>query len=530
MIIVGEKINGTRTLVAQAIRERNKVFIQRLALEQSQAGANFIDVNAGTHPNQEPADVTWLVESIQEVTETNLCIDSANPLALLAGIKAAKKLPMINSLSAEKQRIEKVLPIACDYKTELVALSLDDNGIPNTASQRLKIVRKLVGLARKGGLIDSKLYIDPLVTTIATDNNSGKIAFDTIRAIKSEFPEVHITCGLSNISFGQPNRSLINQAFAALAIEAGLDSAIIDPGDRNLRSMLYAAEMILGRDPDCLKYNQAQRSGIIGALKTVPDKHKIAIEAAFLGLSDALTRADIIKSVSINAVKTKSQNIDHAASGNGLQRDTALEEFVRSLIDMKKSRVSELTETLLNMAVQPLDILDGTKRAMVEVGKLFETGEYFLPELILAGKMLKDVAAKVKPHIQSGSGTDEKKGRIVIGTVEGDIHDIGKDIVVTMLEVNGYEVMDLGVDVPLVKFVDAARSFKPQVVGLSGFLTLAYDPMKETIAAVKREFKDAKFMIGGGQIDEHVKNYTGADAFGNDAIEAVKLCDQWINS
>jgi len=197
-------------------------------------------------------------------------------------------------------------------------------------------------------------------------------------------------------------------------------------------------------------------------------------------------------------------------------------------VEMKRDRVLELTESLLKREIDPLEILGASRRAMGEVGRLFEEEAYFIPELILAGKMLKDIAERVKPHLTTDVKS-EKKGRVLIGTVAGDIHDIGKDIVVTMLDVNGYEVLDLGVDVPVERFVEATRTFKPLVVGLSGFLTLVYDPMKDTIQAIRDENPgEIRFMIGGGQIDEQVMAYTGADGYGSDAIEAVKLCEKWI--
>jgi len=267
MIIIGEKINGTRKLVKEAIAERNEEFIRGLALRQVDAGADYLDVNAGTAPEKEPEDMVWLIETIQGATDTTLCLDSANPHALAAGLKAVNKTPMINSLSGEKDRVEKVLPLACEHKTELVVLALDDSGIPDTVEKRLAIIRKLIGMTRDGDLPDENLYIDPLITAIATDIESGNTAFDAMRRIKEEFPGVHLTGGLSNISFGLPSRSIVNQAFAVLAIAAGMDCAIIDPENINLRSMTYAAEMVLGRDKYCLNFTKAYRAGIIAKPK-----------------------------------------------------------------------------------------------------------------------------------------------------------------------------------------------------------------------------------------------------------------------
>ena len=267
MIIIGEKINGTRKRVKEAIAEKDKSFIQSLALRQVKAGAVYLDVNAGTAPEKEPDDMIWLINIIQEVTDITLCLDSANPNALAAGIKAANKKPMINSLSGEKNRLEEVLPLACENRTELIVLALDDKGIPNTVEKRLEIIRRLVTMTRACGLSDDKLYIDPLITAVSTDIGSGNMAFQAIRRILEEFPELHITGGLSNISFGLPARSIVNQAFAVLAISAGMDTAIIDPEDVNLRGIIHAAEMVLGRDRYCRNFMNAYRAGIIGGKK-----------------------------------------------------------------------------------------------------------------------------------------------------------------------------------------------------------------------------------------------------------------------
>jgi trimethylamine corrinoid protein len=206
--------------------------------------------------------------------------------------------------------------------------------------------------------------------------------------------------------------------------------------------------------------------------------------------------------------------------------------LIEAITEMREEDALALAEELLAAGTDPVAILNDCRDAMAIVGKRFEAGECFVPELILAGEMLGQISAKVKPHLQSQSGGQKKHGRVIIGTVEGDIHDIGKDIVTFMLDVNGFEVKDLGVDVSAAKFVEAAKEFKPQVVGLSGFLTLAYDPMKNTVQA----FKDAglrdglKIMIGGGQMDEQIRQYTGADAYGKDALAAVSLAKAWVGA
>ncbi|HTY25463.1 MAG TPA: dihydropteroate synthase [Desulfomonilaceae bacterium] len=265
MIIIGEKINGTRKQVAEAIQNRDANFIRDLAARQFENGASYLDVNAGTLPKREPEDMVWLVETVQKaVPDATLCLDSANHQALRAGIEKADKVPMLNSLSGEKFRIQGVLPLACEFQTELIMLALDDKGIPKTSEGRLDIVRSLIEMTRAGGLPDEKLYVDPLVMAISTGTENGNITLETCRKILKEFPKVHLTCGLSNISFGMPLRSILNQAFMVLAIEVGMDSAIINPEERELRGMMMAAETLLGKDRHCLNFNRAFRAGKIG--------------------------------------------------------------------------------------------------------------------------------------------------------------------------------------------------------------------------------------------------------------------------
>ena len=262
MKIIGEKINGTRKRVAQAIAERDVAFIQDLAKRQADAGAAWLDVNAGTHPSREADDLIWLIENIQAVTETPLCLDSANPAALGVAIKAVNKTPMINSISGEPNRLEGILPIAAANDCPVIALAMDDKGIPKTMEDRMGVIRRVVAETRRQGLPDGNLYFDPVAMTISTDIQSANIAIGTMRAVRAEIPEAHLTCGLSNISFGLPARSYINRVFVTLAMQAGLDSAILDPLDQEMKAAIITTELVLGRDRHCLSYTRAFRAGV----------------------------------------------------------------------------------------------------------------------------------------------------------------------------------------------------------------------------------------------------------------------------
>lgn len=262
MKIIGEKINGTRKRVAKAIAERDAAFIKDLAVRQAEAGSAWLDVNAGTHPSQEPEDLIWLIETIQPEVDIPLSLDSANPAALKIAIQAVERTPMINSISGEPERLEKILPLAAEHGCEVIALAMDDKKIPETYEKRLEVIDMVMTATRAAGVPDEKVYVDPLAMTIATANQSAVMACETIRTVKAQYPEVHFTMGLSNISFGLPNRKQINRSFLTLAMQAGLDSAILDPLDRELQAAILTTELLLGRDRHCLNYVRASRRGL----------------------------------------------------------------------------------------------------------------------------------------------------------------------------------------------------------------------------------------------------------------------------
>jgi cobalamin-dependent methionine synthase I len=262
MKIIGEKINGTRKRVAQAIAERDAEFIQDLARKQAEAGATWLDVNAGTHPDREPDDLIWLIESIQSVVDIPLSLDSANPNALRIAINAVNKTPMINSISGEPERLTGILPLVAEHGCPVIALAMDDKKIPETGEKRFEVITKIINETRALGIPDSNLYIDPLAMTISTNTQSAMIAFETMRCVREQYPEAHLTIGLSNISFGRPGRSFVNRYFLSLAMQNGLDSAILDPLDKEMQAAILTSELILGRDKHCLNFIRASRKGL----------------------------------------------------------------------------------------------------------------------------------------------------------------------------------------------------------------------------------------------------------------------------
>ena len=263
MLFIGEKINGTRSQVKEAVLSRNTNYIKELAITQTEAGANYLDVNAGTDPQRETEDLLWLIEVVQSVVDTPICIDSSTPSAIKAALNAVKSTPMINSINGDPGKLKEFIPLVKERNCPVIALCLDESvsGMPKTIDDRMRVLERIFAATRGAGIADEKIYVDPLIMTVATDQNAGNIIFDCIRLIREKYPQAHITGGLSNISYGLPNRGLINRTFLALAVVAGMDTAIVNPCDSEFLETLYATELLLGRDKFCRKYTLASKGG-----------------------------------------------------------------------------------------------------------------------------------------------------------------------------------------------------------------------------------------------------------------------------
>jgi 5-methyltetrahydrofolate--homocysteine methyltransferase len=262
MIIIGEKINTSLKAIRPAVENMDAAAVQEVAKKQAEAGAQYIDVNCGTFPYKEPELLEWLVNTVHAVTDLPLCIDSPNPEAMRTALKAYKGTkPLINSVTAEKDRFNSVFPLVKEYNTSIIALCMDDSGMPETADQRVKIADWLINSMTKEGVQISDIFIDPMVRPVSTGTHYGTVALETIRRVMTEFPGVHTTCGLSNISFGLPARKIINQTFLISAVAAGLDSAILDPLDKKIMSFVYSSELLQDKDEFCMNYLTAFREG-----------------------------------------------------------------------------------------------------------------------------------------------------------------------------------------------------------------------------------------------------------------------------
>lgn len=261
MLIIGEKINSSIKKVAAAIEKRDEGFLRKLAKDQAEAGSHFLEVNAGVFIEQEKDLMRWLIQLVQDVTDVPLCIDSPNPEALEAGLSATRKKPIVNSLSLEKHRYDSIIPLVKEHKAGIIALCMDDDGIPKTTEKKVAIAKRLVGKLAGDNIPLEDIYLDIMLQPIATDGESGRSALETTALIRKEFPCIHITCGLSNGSFELPNRKLLNQAFAVAMVSHGMDVLMIDPLDARMMSLLYAINSVMGQDEFCEAYLDAHRSG-----------------------------------------------------------------------------------------------------------------------------------------------------------------------------------------------------------------------------------------------------------------------------
>ena len=263
MIFIGEKINGTRKAVKEAILASDRGYIERISLEQANAGADYLDVNAGTNPDRETGDMLWLLGIVQNVTDVPVCIDSSSPQTLKAALEHVKRLPLVNSINADPRRLESFVPLVKEKGCPVIALALDESksGMPKSTEERLENIAKIFAKTREMGIPDDRLFIDPLIMAVSTDNNACMEALMCIQTIRERYPQAHITGGLSNISFGLPKRELVNRTFLTLAMSAGMDSAVCDPANTALIESLKATDMLLGCDSFCRNYTVAAKRG-----------------------------------------------------------------------------------------------------------------------------------------------------------------------------------------------------------------------------------------------------------------------------
>ena len=487
MIIIGEKLNGSIPSVAKAIAEKDADLLRERARMQAEAGATFLDVCASVEEAVEVETLKWMIDLVQEVTDTPICVDSPSARSCVAAIPFCKRPGLINSVSLEGDKIDTIFPVIADTDWECVALLCDNDGIPDSVERRMKIFFGIMEKAKQYGIAPSRLHIDPLVVTLGTDQTALTVFADCCRRIKYEYPEIHITSGLSNISFGLPVRKNINQAFMVLAMNAGMDSAIVDPTNKNMIGMIYATNALLERDEYCLQY--IDKFG-----------NKASEEAAQPAPASPL--------------------------------DEKMQKVFKLTQDGKNKEIGQAVQEALDAGCDPTAILnDAMIGAMAVVGDNFKKEIIFVPQMLAAARAMKAGVEVLKPYLATGEAGSA--GTIILGTVAGDLHDIGKNLVGMMFESAGFEVIDLGVDVPIQTFIDEVNKHKEaSIVALSALLTTTMPSLRDTVAALlEQPFRSRiKIMVGGAPISQEFADEIGADAYTEDAASAAECAKKYAES
>lgn len=466
--LIGERINPTgKKRLKEALVANDLDYICRLGLEQINAGAHILDVNAGAPGIDEAEILAKIVSALQAITDTPLQIDTSNYLAMEKALRLYNGKPMLNSVNGKEDSLRNVLPLAKKYGATVVALCLDDNGIPDSVQGRIAIAEKIIHTAESYGIDKRNIVVDPLTLTISTGSENTQIACDVIKEMHK--CGIKTVMGVSNISFGLPNRDAVNSTFFTLALNAGLSCGIINPQSKSMLDVFYSYRALVGLDSGCKKY--------VGKYADSPKS--VNLDISEMGLYDAIIK--------------------------GLQGEA------------KKAAANVLKEE------QPLDVINHYMIPALDfVGHGFENKKLFLPQLLMSA----DAAKAAFEVIREAVGVGETQGEVVvIATVHGDIHDIGKNIVKVLLENYGYKVLDLGKDVPVEDIVCATIKNNAKIVGLSALMTTTVGAMEETIQAL-RKVCDCKIVVGGAVLTEEYSKNIGAEHYAPNAVSAVNYINK----
>ena len=491
--VVGERINPTgKKRFQQALREGDMNYVLEQAVSQAEAGAQILDVNVGAPGVDEPVLMEQVVKALQSVTSLPLQLDSSNVEALARGLRVYNGKPIVNSTNGEPEKLAAILPLCKKYGAAIVGLAIDEKGIQPKAADRVAIARRITEAALAAGIPREDIYIDCLTLTASAQQEDVLATVQALEACKKELG-VRTVLGVSNISFGLPCRAYLNTTFLTMAMYAGLDLAIMNPSSEEMMAAVYAYNVLTNRDKQSTEYIErfADRvpasTALAQAAKAVPAAS--AAEAELTGPYAALMKA----------------------VEKGLKGDAAA--HTRALLAEK----------------QPLEVVDEALIPALDiVGAKYEKGTLFLPQLLQAASAAQSAFEEIKTAIaQKGEGS-ASKGRIVLATVKGDVHDIGKNIVRVILENYGFEVLDLGRDVPVETVVDTVREKDVHLVGLSALMTTTLKSMEETIAALHAAKLDCKIMVGGAVLTPEYAEKIGADWYAKDAKRSADIAKEFF--
>ena len=488
-IIIGERINPTgKKRLKAALSEGDTAYILREAVSQAEAGAHVLDVNVGVPGLDEPAVLEATVQAVQSVTDLPLQLDTSDPAALERAMRRYNGKPLVNSVNGKEESLSAVLPLVARYGGVVVALTLDENGIPPTAEGRLAIARKILERGREYGLKPEDFLVDVLCLAVSAEAQSGNVILESLKRVRAELG-CRTCLGVSNISFGLPARPLLNAAFYTMALEAGLSAGIVNPLSAEMMSAYHAFRALTARDAQC---------------------------SGWTSFAPSVAQQSVVPSApAARAAKG-------AAPGGDAKPGTHLFEAIRR--GLKADAATE-AKAMVAGGTDALDIINGSIVPALEVvGAGFEGGTVFLPQLLMAADAAGAAFEVVKAAFPAQQGA--AKGPIVMATVKGDIHDIGKNICRALLENYGFRVIDLGRDVPPEKILEAARREKAKMVGLSALMTTTVGAMAETIELVHKELPGCKVAVGGAVLTADFATKISADFYTKDAMELVRLAER----
>ena len=495
--VIGERINPTgKKLFKEALRNNDIDYILRQGISQVDAGAHILDVNVGLPEINEAEMMVKVIKKLQGVTNAPLQIDSSNSEAVEKGLRIYNGKPIVNSVNGERKVLDKILPLVKKYGAAVVGLTLDDRGIPDNAYDRYKIAEYIVGKAESYGIKREDIYIDTLTLTCSAQQKEVAETIKALTLIKEKLG-VKIILGVSNISFGMPNRPLINETFLAIAMSAGLDLPIINPNDSAMMDKIFAFNVLYNYDAGSKEYIKKYGSEQ-GEKSSKPKTEK-----------------------DIKSIKENNESKDN-------EENLKLIDFV--VKGLKNDAVISVNKLLENH-----DELDIVNKYLVPaldiVGDEFEKGIIFLPQLIQSAETVKAAFEVLKEKLKIKEVQTISKGKIILCTVKGDIHDIGKNIVKVILENYNYEIIDLGKDVPAEKVVQEVKKHEePILVGLSALMTTTMRSMEETISSLKQNNLNCKIVVGGAVLTEEYAENMGADYYAKDAKEAVEIAKKVFNN
>lgn len=506
--VVGERINPTGKKALQAqLREGSFEKVIQFAEEQEACGAKVLDINMGMSGIDEKASMLRALEEVSGVTNLPLSLDSSYVEVLEAALRNYPGRALVNSVSLETEKFEKLLPIVAKYGAMFILLPLSDAGLPKDIEEKKEIIHKIYDRALSLGMCKEDIVVDGLVATVGANPKAALETLETIRYCKENgFATI---CGLSNISFAMPERSFVNTAFLTLAIQAGLTMAIANPSQELLMSCALAADLLLNKEEAALRYIE-----YAGGVRERREEKEAELAKKLALLENQGTTAKT--GTAGNAAK-------EATADNGPQINEMQDKLKTAVLKGNRNGIVKITKEALESGEKPAELLNQVLLpAISQVGEFFDQGKYFLPQLIASAEAMKNSIEVLEPLLQTG-GTGEEMPVVVIATVEGDIHDIGKNLVALMLKNHGFHVIDLGKDVPQAKILESAKEHHAEFIALSALMTTTMQRMREIVAAAKEEGITAKIIIGGAVITQEYADEIGADGYSKDAADAVKL-------